>query len=119
MTIPSEYVEVNKIEDFEKWVRRLEGTEWDFISIRSYVSSKYVEFRRGHGSGEGECIQFVFHGRGVADRIMINWSKYIAIEDGVVWFDKMRVRIEVEKYGGIGAADIAIKVVEFRWGWKE
>jgi len=118
MTVPDEYVEVDKIEDFEKWVGRLEGTEWDFISIKSYMASKYVEFRRGYGSGEGEFIQFVFRGRSGADRIRINWSKYIAIEDGVVWFDKMRVRIKIHKYSN-GVADIYIYVVEFRWGWKE
>jgi hypothetical protein len=118
MTVPDEYVEVDKIEDFEKWVGRLEGTEWDFIAIRSYVCSKYVEFRRGYDDGEGEFIQFVFRGRSVADRIRINWSKYIAIEDGVVWFDKMRVRIEIDKDSS-GSADIYIHVVEFRWGWKE
>jgi hypothetical protein len=118
MTIPDEYVEVDKIEDFEKWVGRLEGTEWDFISIHSYGSSKYIEFRRVYGAGESEFIQFVFRGRAVVDRIRIHWSKYIAIEDGVVWFDKMRVRIEVDKHSN-GAADIYIYVVEFRWGWRE
>jgi hypothetical protein len=118
MTIPDEYVEVDRIEDFEKWVGRLEGTEWDFISIHSYGSSKYIEFRRVYGAGESEFIQFVFRGRAVADRIRIYWSKYITIEDGVVWFDKMRVRIRIHKHSS-GSADIDINVVEFRWSWQE
>jgi hypothetical protein len=118
MTIPDEYVEVDKIEDFEKWVERLEGTEWDFISVYSYGASKYIEFRRVYCAGESEFIQFVFRGKAVADRIRIHLSKYIAIDDGVVWFDKMRVRIKIHKYGSI-AADIDINVVEFRWGWQE
>jgi hypothetical protein len=118
MTIPDEYVEVDRIEDFEKWVGRLEGTEWDFISIAVRGNSKYVEFRRGYDEGERDFIQFVFRGRDVADRIRIYWSKYITIDDGVVWFDKMRVRIRIHKHSS-GSADIDINVVEFRWSWQE
>jgi hypothetical protein len=36
MTIPDEYVEVDKIEDFEKWVGRLEETEWDFLVVEYF-----------------------------------------------------------------------------------
>ena len=118
MTVPDEYVEVDKIEDFEKWVGRLEGTEWDFISIAVRGNSRYVEFRRGYDEGEKEFIQFVFRGRSVVDRIRIYWWKYVAIEDGVVWFDKMRVRIKIHKYS-VSGVDIDINVVEFRWGWSE
>jgi hypothetical protein len=118
MTIPDEYVEVDKLEDFEKWVERLEGTEWDFISVYPRGASRYIEFRRVSGEGEREFIQFVFRGRDVADRIRIYWSRYITVEDGSFWFYKMRVRIKIDKSSS-GSADIDISVVEFRWGWRE
>jgi len=47
MTIPDEYVEVDKIEDFDKWIERLEGTEWDFISVYLRGANKYIEFMWG------------------------------------------------------------------------
>jgi len=114
MTLPDEYVEVDDIGDFEKWVGRLEGEEWDFIAVYPMWSGKYVEFRRGSGDRGRFFILFAIRGKAVVDRVRLYCSDSVIIEDGVVRFSNMRVKIEVFKRKD-GASDIDINVVE----WKE
>jgi hypothetical protein len=116
MTLPDEYVDVERIEDFEEWVRRLEGAEWDFIATYPRGANKYLEFRR-FGEGWREFIQFVFRGKASIGRVRLYCSRYIVVEDGVVGFERMRVKVEVYRLRD-GLSDINVNVVEFRWCWR-
>jgi hypothetical protein len=110
MTFPDERIDVERIEDFERWVGRLEGTEWDFIAVYPFGASRYLEFRRV-GEGGREFIQFAFRGKSLVDRVRLYCSKGVVIEDGVVRFERMRVKIEIQKLRN-GLLDIGVNVVE-------
>jgi hypothetical protein len=110
MTLPDERIDVERIEDFERWVGRLEGTEWDFIAVYPFGASRYLEFRRA-GAGGREFIQFAFRGRSLVDSVRLYFSKYVVVEDGVVRFERMRVRIEIQKMRN-GLFEIGVNVVE-------
>jgi hypothetical protein len=111
MTIPDEYVEVERIEDFEKWVEYLEKKEWDSIVISKSGNDKILKFGGGPDN-DRRLIQFILYGR-VVDRARIYFSKDVLITDGVVTADKMRVIINIEKFDN-GVADIDVRVVKAR-----
>jgi hypothetical protein len=115
MTLPDERIDVERIEDFEGWIERLGGAEWDFIATYPYGSGKCLEFRRARGGGR-EFIQFIFRSTAPVGRVRLYFGEYVVVEDGVVGFEKMRVRVEIHKMRD-GLVDISVNVVEAKARW--
>jgi hypothetical protein len=108
-------VEVNNIEDFERYVVYLENNVWDYISIGSIGKDRLLDFLRRRDGNE-ESLRFIFRGRSVVDRVRVLCSKYLTIFDGFLTFKEMSVVIDIEKFSN-GVSDIDVHIVRVGYEW--